>query len=225
LIELLVVISIIAVLMGILLPSLTRARKQATKIVCLSNMRQGGIALEAYMSENERKLPPSSCNIDNPDKFWINVLSRYTGQELLFQCPADRALNFVDWDKPLKEQKDKRYSSFALNALLDPVHYRYGLKKNPYNRTIKIPSPMHLIWIAEAPNTQAFLQADHIHPEQWEGSVEYAKRFIAYDRHLEKSNYMFADGHAEWIEFEETYSRSDKCLWYPESAPGWPVNP
>ncbi|MFI4910041.1 MAG: type II secretion system protein [Sedimentisphaeraceae bacterium JB056] len=225
LIELLVVISIIAVLMGILMPALTKARMQAKKIVCLSNMRQTGIALEAFLMENERKLPPSSCNISNPEKFWINVLSKYSGQELLFQCPSDKASNFVDWDKPLSEQTDKRYSSFAVNALLDPKNDRYGYGSNPYNKTIKIRKPMSCIWISEAPNTENFLLADHIHPEQWQGSIDYAKRFIDYDRHLEKSNYLFADCHADWLEFEETYNYPDKCLWYPEAAPGWPANP
>jgi prepilin-type N-terminal cleavage/methylation domain-containing protein len=48
LIELLVVIAIIALLMGILLPSLQRARKQSKGVVCRSNMRQIGVA--AYLS-------------------------------------------------------------------------------------------------------------------------------------------------------------------------------
>jgi prepilin-type N-terminal cleavage/methylation domain-containing protein len=52
LVELLVVISIIGLLMGILLPSLTRARQLSKKVVCLSNMRQMGIALQSYVIDN-----------------------------------------------------------------------------------------------------------------------------------------------------------------------------
>jgi prepilin-type N-terminal cleavage/methylation domain-containing protein/prepilin-type processing-associated H-X9-DG protein len=225
LIELLVVISIIAVLLGILLPSLNRAKKMAFKISCLSNLRQIGISTQAYLSEHENQLPPSSCHISRPEQYWLNIISGYTGEQLLFHCPGDKTENFVDWDKPLTEQQDRRFSSFAVNSLLDPVCYRYGARENKYNKVEKIKKPRYCIWISEAPNTDAFLLADHIHPETWEGSVEYAKTFIAWDRHIGKSNYLFADGHVETLEFEETYKWPARCFWYPESAPAWPENP
>lgn len=52
LIELLVVVAIIAVLMALLLPALSQAREQAKKTVCGSNLRQVGIAINIYASQN-----------------------------------------------------------------------------------------------------------------------------------------------------------------------------
>lgn len=225
LIELLVVIAIIAALMGILLPSLNRARQQARKIACLSNMRQMGVAISAYLTDSEYRLPPSSCHIDDPNDHWLRVLAGYTREQLLFHCPSDTAKNFVEWNRPLDEQKNARYSSFAVNALLDPIHFRYGARRNRYNDTNQIKHPQATIWISEAPDTENFNLADHIHPEMWEGSVEYAKQFIAWDRHKGTSNYLFADGHAENMKFEATYAWPHTCYWYPEAAPKWPEIP
>ncbi|MEM8783572.1 MAG: DUF1559 domain-containing protein [Planctomycetota bacterium] len=57
LIELLVVISIIALLIGLLLPALGAAREAARKAACLSNLRQLGIAMYSYTTENNGHLP------------------------------------------------------------------------------------------------------------------------------------------------------------------------
>lgn len=57
LIELLVVVSIIALLVSILLPALSKARDMARRVVCGANMHQIGIAMHAYASENNDKLP------------------------------------------------------------------------------------------------------------------------------------------------------------------------
>ncbi len=224
LIELLVVISVIAVLMGILLPVLGRAREQARKIKCQANMRQIGLALQVYLPDYDYRLPRSTCNLnpDDPNAFWLHTLNDFTREQLLLHCPADQARDFVDWDEPLAKQTDRRYSSFSVNALLDPIHYRYGSGWNRYNRILSIRHPQSCIWISEAPDTDNFNQADHIHPETWEGSIDYAKQFIAYDRHTGTSNYLFVDGHTEDLKIEQTYQWPEECLWFPESAPSWP---
>lgn len=58
LIELIVVIGIIAVLVGLLLPALSRARQQANSVVCRSNLRQLGIVLQMYANDNRGWLYP-----------------------------------------------------------------------------------------------------------------------------------------------------------------------
>lgn len=59
LIELLVVIAIIAILAALLLPSLARARQQAIKTHCISNLRQWSVALTMYAGDSQDNLPRS----------------------------------------------------------------------------------------------------------------------------------------------------------------------
>jgi prepilin-type N-terminal cleavage/methylation domain-containing protein/prepilin-type processing-associated H-X9-DG protein len=65
LVELLVVIGIIAVLIGILLPALNRARRSAKTMACSSNMKQIAQAMMMYINDNKGKLPP--CYISEND--------------------------------------------------------------------------------------------------------------------------------------------------------------
>ena len=57
LIELLIVMAIISILMGILLPSLSKARDQTKAAVCMSNMRQIGYAADFYAQDHDSRIP------------------------------------------------------------------------------------------------------------------------------------------------------------------------
>src|SRR3954453_15518037 len=81
LVELLVVIGIIAVLIGILLPALNKARRSAATVQCSGNMRQISMAMLSYINNHKGKFPPSGApQITNVYPFgwwWANELVRF----------------------------------------------------------------------------------------------------------------------------------------------------
>lgn len=74
LIELLVVISTIALLLAILMPSLNKARRTAKALVCSSNLRQIGLAVNLYVEDNDDKFMPIGGA-----KYWLYFLGPYLG--------------------------------------------------------------------------------------------------------------------------------------------------
>src|SRR3954462_12733438 len=72
LVELLVVIGIIAVLVGILLPALNKARRSAASLQCTSNMRQIANAMVMYINGNKGKFPPGAMQTSTvyPNGWW-----------------------------------------------------------------------------------------------------------------------------------------------------------
>jgi prepilin-type N-terminal cleavage/methylation domain-containing protein/prepilin-type processing-associated H-X9-DG protein len=86
LIELLVVIAIIAILAAILFPVFARAREQARRASCASNLKQIGLAVMQYVQDYDETYPIANLYA-TPQRFWYNVLDPYAKSKQLFVCP------------------------------------------------------------------------------------------------------------------------------------------
>jgi prepilin-type N-terminal cleavage/methylation domain-containing protein/prepilin-type processing-associated H-X9-DG protein len=118
LVELLVVIGIIAIMVGILLPTLNKARKSAKTTVCLSNLKQMGNAWTMYLSDYKGHLPHSIWH-DPPypyassmppgwttkrlneyiwHGYWFGILGDYRVNSVQLLCPEAQDPSLADYD-------------------------------------------------------------------------------------------------------------------------------
>jgi prepilin-type processing-associated H-X9-DG protein len=134
---LLVVIAIVAILAGLLLPTLAKARQKTYGVLCLNNLRQLQIAFHLYADDHDGWLSPSEINIIMPDQArWVNGimspwfttnLSDLTNRALLlapgpgklgpylksadlYHCPGDDSRYFLE-----KRRGPRRVRSYTMN--------------------------------------------------------------------------------------------------------------
>jgi prepilin-type N-terminal cleavage/methylation domain-containing protein len=140
LVELLVAISVIALLMALLLPAMGRARESARRTACATNLKQVGVGLRMYISRRNDRLPhvsfmpsvsPAPLQGPKPIRIVDVLKHEFSGGTEVFQCPSDHsgmARTEPNYGKSYYESEGSSYEfRTQLNgASLDEAANRYS---------------------------------------------------------------------------------------------------
>ncbi|RYG71422.1 DUF1559 domain-containing protein [bacterium] len=223
LIELLVVIAIIAILAAILFPVFGRARENARRTSCLSNIKNVGLGFQMYTQDYDERYPASPNNSAQGVP-WPLVIQPYVKNIQFFRCPSDKSA--ATWATTEAELTNKNYrkTSYTFNGYFDPLTSTEA-DGGVFNSIAAINSPSKLIILCEGieTNQQMVFNANRWgsevrgdgSPSGWPGAlkgwdaVNKVPTDIEYKRHMDGMNVAYADGHSKWTKFEQVFWRDD----------------
>ncbi len=172
LIELLVVIAIIAILAAILFPVFARARENARKANCASNLKQIGLGFQQYMQDYDECLVHYSLPLVGG---WTNALSPYLKNTGIYGCPSYRTT----------------WLGYAYN-------WYYLGNGTTSTAMASIQSPSETVAFADASKYDTgadYVGAQHINPPH---TTTYTYISRPAWRHGDGANVTFVDGHTKW---------------------------
>jgi prepilin-type N-terminal cleavage/methylation domain-containing protein/prepilin-type processing-associated H-X9-DG protein len=230
LIELLVVIAIIAILASILFPVFGRARENARRSSCQSNLKQIGLGLLQYSQDYDEKLihnwyGPQGYLASDPNTGrykWMDAVQPYIKSTQLFTCPSGPTgltNNATGQYVPYKQlgttgfpaaPNDKNYGCYAINAAYYNGGFGQGITGvGELDASIaRVESPATTIWVADGNGavsvawdaTPGFVEG----PPKRLGNTGSGdlNEGSAVERHLDTTNTLFCDGHVKSMKMD-----------------------
>jgi prepilin-type N-terminal cleavage/methylation domain-containing protein/prepilin-type processing-associated H-X9-DG protein len=223
LIELLVVIAIIAILASILFPVFARARENARRSSCQSNLKQIGLGVAQYAQDYDEKL--MSGTVNSAGNGWAGQSLPYIKSQQIFVCPSD--------DNPQAEKISYAFNQNILgtNGIRGAISRINSSAKTVYLVEYRGFRNRAMTWNQELTSTAGntaysptglgrsgnltcsgdgnqngyymtgVLGNQAVTPIGSEGADNGwgSGLFLGTGRHLEGSNYLFADGHVKWL--------------------------
>ena len=231
LIELLVVIAIIAILAAILFPVFARARENARRASCMSNLKQIGLGLMMYTQDYDEHYPSRGYTTPTdqipPDNqvwyssggtnswFWQQIIYPYTKSEQLYRCP-----NGVPSTYPYSGNYGTNgvimQSSLGLSmaALESPSTTYLAMDSGMYYMEINsgtdfVTSPSGWFWYI--PGTQKYsgcplTGCNSTYPMTGDTGAD----FDSDGRHFDGNNVIFGDGHVKWVKTAAIWDEAQK---------------
>jgi prepilin-type N-terminal cleavage/methylation domain-containing protein len=144
LIELLVVIAIIAILAGLLLPTLSRAKDRAVRVRCLSNIKQFSLGLMIYAQENQDMFPVAVGDnepYDLPANLTALLLQSGVTRDVMYDPGYPQFNNDHNWNDVTNQVRDIGYAL----TLPGPLSWLSLTNQNP---TMKVPDPSSRVLLA-----------------------------------------------------------------------------
>lgn len=193
LIELLLAIAIIAILAGLLLPALKKARESGQKTYCSSNLRQLGVTVNVYKSDWNDYSPPA-CTTGGYPPTWDGILYGIGMNLKILICPSDKL--------PIPNDPEIYKRSYAVNKWCGFANWSRRKYRNP-SQTIYI-GEQHSRWDE---TLTAGNYGEIPYGTYWgcvlagiqTGSSYVTTRPITWKAHGNGANYLFADAHCEWL--------------------------
>lgn len=196
LVELLVVVSIIAVLIGLLLPAVQSSRAAARRTLCSSNLRQVGLAMGLFCDAHRGQFPDTSHNESgDAEKSWIYTIAPFMESvDSIRICPDD--LKAAD-------RLEQRLTSYVMNAYLTDEPRSFAVT----NRNKLRASSKTLVAFELADQKAPIIENDHVHNHAWFTSLTVARKQVlqkiegdaAIHRHAGVSHMLYGDWHVEAV--------------------------